>query len=175
MPEAGQDCDEYSTAQNMWHGKLRPCDQASTSCNDAISTTSLYLLVSCCCFDPAGKLQPLKLPRQLAIAPNLRPEEIQHIDQGHDPQTNEPQRRHRPRRAHVLKHDNPNMRERRRDDERRNEKRRNRTRRDIRICVGDVAQHALIEQRVAEAEDAAGDDGGPEGGVAVGGEGEPEE
>ena len=43
------------------------------------------------------------------------------------------------------------------------------------VRVGDVGEHGLVEQRVGEAEDAARNDRRPEGCLAIGGEGEPEE
>lgn len=46
---------------------------------------------------------------------------------------------------------------------------------DIGIAVGDVVQHAEVEQRVSEAEHAARNDGRPIACFAVAGKGEPEE
>ena len=61
-----------------------------------------------------------------------------------------------------------------REDEARDQERRDRGGGIVGVRVGDVGEHGLVEERVGEAKDAAGDDRRPEGCLAVGREGEPE-
>ena len=103
-----------------------------------------------------------------------QPPKIQPIHQRHNAQADKRQRRHGPRRAQVRKHDDPDMRERGRKDEARDQERRDRGGGVVGVRVGDVGKHGLVEEGVGEAKDTAGDDGGPEGRLAVGREGEPQ-
>ena len=67
------------------------------------------------------------------------------------------------------------MRERGREDEARDQERRDGRGGVVGVRVGDVGEHGLVEEGIGEAEDAAGDDGRPEGRLAVGCEREPEQ
>jgi hypothetical protein len=67
------------------------------------------------------------------------------------------------------------MRKRSREQETRDQECRDRAGRNVGVAVCDVVQHAEVEERVGETEDAAGDDGGPVACFAVAGEGEPEQ
>ena len=86
-----------------------------------------------------------KCPSQTTLSPQPRPAKIQPIHQRHNSQANKCQRRHRPCRAQIRKHDDPNMRKRGRKYKTRDEECRDRTRRVIRIRVSDIRQHALIQ------------------------------
>lgn len=61
------------------------------------------------------------------------------------------------------------------ENKRRDQEGRNGRGRDVGIGIGDVVQHAEPQQRVDDAQQAAGDHGRPEGHAAVAGEGEPQQ
>lgn len=112
---------------------------------------------------------------QLAASPELRAKEVKDINQSNQTQRDESQSSKGPSGAHVLEHGNTSMTHGCRNQERRDQESGNSRSSNIAICVAEVVEHSQPQQRIAETEDTACNDGGPVGSLSVGGEGKPEE